>query len=146
MADRKMFSNSVVPLLTDAGPSPYGFVVSTLTPEHRTEAMLLHFSLALPAAFDILTSWLTSQGFDITYVTPDRASVYASATVDKIEHSLGVRMVRVTRDGLTYTAANDVPSLPANIASHVQHIGGLQPFLRARKPSGASAPKGLCQA
>jgi hypothetical protein len=38
-------------------------------------------------------------------------------------------MVHLTRDGFTYTAAR----LFADVGSVVQAIGGLQPFLRARK-------------
>jgi len=39
----------------------------------------------------------------------------------------------VTSDGVTYTAAQNAPSLPANIAGSVHAIGGLQPFRHAHR-------------
>jgi kumamolisin len=39
----------------------------------------------------------------------------------------------VTREGQTYTAASDVPSLPEDVGGAVAHIGGLQPYRQARK-------------
>jgi kumamolisin len=42
-------------------------------------------------------------------------------------------MVSVTRNGITYTAAKDAPSLPAEVAQSVHAIIGLQPFRHANK-------------
>jgi kumamolisin len=80
-----------------------------------------------------LVSWLKSEGFKIEQISPDRTSVYARATVEQIQKSLAVNMVRVTKNGITYTAAQDAPSLPADIAKNVSAIIGLQPFRRANK-------------
>jgi kumamolisin len=80
-----------------------------------------------------LVDWLKTQGFRIGKVTKDGTAVYASARVDQIEKSLGVEMVRVTKDGLTFTAARNAPSLPADVAGSVHAIVGLQPFRRAHK-------------
>src|SRR5437667_7131042 len=165
MPGRKMFPNSVVPLPTTPGLTTQGLIVSAAEPRHRDDMMQLHFSLAPPEALqqeleervakgevipideqekkygadaasaDALVAWLTKEGFKVSHVTPDHTTIYASAPVSQVEASLGVHTVRVTRDGQTYTAASDVPSLPAAVAANVLHIGGLQPFLHAHKHS-----------
>ena len=80
-----------------------------------------------------LTSWLKSEGFKIEKIPADRTSIYAEGTVEQIQKSLHVKMVRVTKDGITYTAAQDAPSLPASVGKSVSAIVGLQPFRRAHK-------------
>jgi kumamolisin len=138
-------------------------VVNAIEPAHLDEQLKLHFSLALPKALTAeleasvadgkvispdelgqkyvgdkagaaaLSDWLKGQGFKVDHVTPDLTSLYASGTVEQIQKSLGVHMVRVTSDGVTVTAASDVPGLPEAIGANVQHIGGLQTFVRAHK-------------
>ncbi len=70
----------------------------------------------------------------------DGTSVYARASVEQIEKSLAVDMVRVTKDGVTYTAAKNAPSLPSDVATGVHAIIGLQPFRQARKQSRMCMP------
>jgi len=130
--------------------------------EHRDERMTVHFSLALPgdvqrdleakvargetvpaselsgygaqrADAEALSNWLASNGYTVDHVSADNTSIYASAPVSQIEQSLQVHMVRVNRDGFTYTAARNAPSLPADVGGPVQAIGGLQPFRQAHK-------------
>src|SRR5439155_5806098 len=55
--------------------------------------------------------------------------------------SLGVKMVRATKDGLTYTAAQTAPSLPVNIGNSVHATVGLQPFRHPHKHSMKRIPK-----
>jgi len=43
--------------------------------------------------------------------------------------------VRVTKNGVTYTAAKNAPSLPADVGKGVHAIIGLQPFRQAHKNS-----------
>lgn len=81
-----------------------------------------------------LRDWLRNEGFDIRHVTPGFDSIYAQASAAQIERSLQVHMVQVSVDGSSHIAASDAPSLPEAVAGSVFHIGGLQPFLRARKP------------
>ena len=76
----------------------------------------------------------------MTGVSHDGSSVYARASVAQIEKSLDVDMVRVTKDGVTYTAAKNAPSLPSNVANGVHAIIGLQPFRQARKQSRMCMP------
>ncbi|BDI31606.1 peptidase S53 [Capsulimonas corticalis] len=167
MSDRKVFHDSVAPFPKE-GIAPEGFVVNSATDEHRKEPIKLHFSLNIPsqeeledrvaagqtvsnedlhgkyaparAEVDKLTTWLKSEGLEVQ-VTPDRTSVYVSGTAAQIENSLDVKMARVTKGGLGYTAALNAPSLPADIAGPVQAIIGLQPFRQAHKHLKALLPK-----
>ena len=170
MNDRTVFHDSVVPIPVESGPAPNGLMVQPATSEHRDERMTLHFSLALPgevaadlegkvargetvpadalsgygakkADADALTAWLGTEGFEIENVSADNTSIYASAPVAKIENSLQVQMARVSRDGFTYTAARNAPSLPVSVGAAVQAIGGLQPFRQAHKHSRRRPPR-----
>lgn len=162
MSNRKMFPNSVIPIPA-SGVTAHGLIASGADARHRDEKMDVSFSLSVPpdlqkelqarvdkgetisaqelktkytvdpAAAGALETWLKNEGFTITQVTPDRTTIYANASASQVEASLGVHMVRVTREGQTYTAASDVPSLPEGVAGAVVHIGGLQPYRQARK-------------
>jgi kumamolisin len=175
--DRKVFANSVTPLPATEGPTHLGLMVAAAQPEDRKELMTVVFSLSIPdsaqaqlqqmvaqgkvvspkemsknfsadpADSKALASWLKSEGFKIEKISADRTSIYAQGTVEQIQKSLSVNMVRVTKDGITYTAAQDAPSLPADVGKNVSAIVGLQPFRRAQKQfricvrqSGVTAP------
>jgi kumamolisin len=161
-AGRKVFTNSVIPL-PPTGLAPQGLVVNAADLERKQEKMDVLFSLAIPPeakaklqekvlkgevvdpkelastyapkAEDLerLSKWLKDQGFQIIHTTPEKTGVYARGTVAQIEKSLDVKMVRVTKNGQTYTAARNAPSLPNDVAQGVQAVIGLQPFLRAAK-------------
>ena len=49
-------------------------------------------------------------------------------------------MARVTRDGITYNAARNAPSLPSDVGDGVHAIVGLQPFRHAYKNSRMRTP------
>jgi kumamolisin len=170
MADRKVFADSVTPLPPEAGPTVNGLIVHNVEPEQRQEPMTVLFSLEVPPsaresleervakgevvpqpeldklytadakARQDLVTWLTAQGFAITQVTADGTGVYASAPVDQIAKSLAVTMTRVTKDGITYTAAADAPSLPSDVGRAVHAIIGLQPFRQMHKHSRCYLP------
>src|SRR5262249_44111324 len=55
---------------------------------------------------------------------------------------LDVKMTRVTKDGITYTAAQNAPSLPAEVGQGVHAIIGLQPFRQAQKQNRQCVPSG----
>ena len=163
MSYRKIFSDSVEQLPDLEGQTANGLKVQAINPENRDEKMSLHFALAIPqqAHDDLealvakggvvtpaelstkysvpesevtpLVNWLKAAGYEVTRVSADGTSVYANASVAQIEQSLGVKMVQVTKDGITYTAAQNAPSLPADIAQSVHAIGGLQPFRHAHR-------------
>ncbi|MDT5318608.1 MAG: kumamolisin, partial [Mycobacterium sp.] len=165
MVARKVFTDSVTPLPDEPGPTPRGLMVAAALPETRDEQMTILFSLDTPpdkeadleqrvangevispadlqknyapdvGERDKLITWLKSQNFDVTDVSSDGTSVYARSSVEQIEKILGVDMVSVTKDGVTYTAAKNAPSLPADIGEGVHAIIGLQPFRQARKQS-----------
>lgn len=172
MAERKVFQDSVTPLPEQAGLTHNGLMVSAAKPEHQNEMMTVLFSLEIPQSaqaqleervargevvplaelqkdytpnaddLKVLVNWLKKQGFEIVQVTDDRTSVYARASVDQIEKSLAVNMTRVTKDGITYTAAQNAPSLPADVGKGVHAIIGLQPFRQAHKNIRKCAPTG----
>jgi kumamolisin len=163
MVERKVFTDSVVPLPDEPGLTPRGLMVQAAAPAQLNDQMRVLFSLQIPpkaeseleqrvAAGDVispeelqqkyaadpgdrdkLVAWLKRQHFDVTGVSPDGTSVYATANADQIGKSLDVDMVRVTKEGVTYTAARNAPSLPADVGKSVQAIIGLQPFHQARK-------------
>src|ERR1051326_3233403 len=144
--NRKVFANSVTPLPEEPGITPHGLILNAAQPDNRNEQMTLLFSVAPPddvrkqleeivakgqtvsakelntkyasrsADVQPVIGWLKKGGFEIVRVAPDNSGVYARASVAQIEKSLGVNMVRVTKDGITYTAARNAPSLPANVS------------------------------
>lgn len=162
MSDRKVFADSVTPL-PDQGSAEHGLTVNAALPGGGKEVMSLLFSLSMPAGkqSDLearvakgevvsleelkkiysppaseakkLATWLKSQGFKVTKIASDNSGVYADASIDQIEKTLAVKMVRVTKAGLTYPAAQNAPSLPSDMAQSVNAIIGLQPFRKAHK-------------
>src|SRR6266550_7757150 len=167
---RKVFENSVMPLPDEPGITPTGLMVNAKSAENNDQKMTLLFSLAPPegALADLeakvargevvppeelqksygskptdvakLKSWLQSNGYKVVQASPDNTSIYAEATVGMIQETLGVNMVRVTRDGITYNAAQNAPSLPEEVGDGVQEIIGLQPFRQAHKHSRSFVP------
>jgi len=175
MSERKIFQDSVTPLPQQPGATPDGMVVDAMTPEHPDVTLNVHFSLSIakdvqaqleqrvangetvpldeldklytakPADKDALVNWLKSNGYEVTDVTRD--GIYARAKASQIAKSLEVNMVPVTKDGVTYTSAENAPSLPVEVAAAVRSINGLQPFRQANKHirkfvpvDGAAAP------
>src|SRR3984957_2266652 len=163
MANKKIFADTISPPPEDMLPTPLGVVLNKAKSVDKSQAMHLIFSLNMDPALqkdledkvasgqtvspaelkqkyvpdqtntDTLVTWLKAQGFTITRISPNGTAVYASAPIPIIENSLQVHMVSVTRNGLTYTAAKDAPSLPADVAQSVHAIIGLQPFRHANK-------------
>lgn len=161
MADRKMFPDSVTELPAETGVTKNGLIVNKAKADTRNHKMDLLFSLQVPAKDDLekrvaagevvpadelnskyspkpsdveaLKKWLTAQGFKVTGQSQDGTSVYANGTVGEIEKSLAVSMVNVTKNGITYIAAQNVPSLPTDVGAPVHAIIGLQPFRHAQK-------------
>jgi kumamolisin len=163
MSNRKVFHDSVVALPEQPGVTPTGLHVNTARKEQLDEMMTVSFSLEIPKALhddlearvaagqvvsvndlhtkytvpqaevDPLLNWLKEEGFKVIKVSDDRTSVIAQASAAQIGKSLEVQLVRVTKNGITYTAARNAPSLPADIAGSVHAIGGLQNFRHAHK-------------
>ena len=177
MAARKVFHDSVVPLPPGDGLAANGALVHAAEPHHGDEKLNVMFSLSLPAEMQAdlearvergevvpahelgsirasdtdrtaLVEWLTGHGFSVDHVSDDGSSVYATSTVSNVAKQLEVDMVRVTKGGVTFNAARNAPSLPADVGDGVQAIIGLQPFRHANKhlrkpfpsPGAAAAP------
>lgn len=163
MKGRKIFQDSITPLPDKEGLTPQGFMMNFAGPEDKAQIMRVVFSLSMPkeleetleqkvargevvapaelqktfvpAAKDVskLVNWLKRQGYSDVQVSPNGTGVYASAKASLIEQTLQVKMVHVTREGITYTAAQNAPSLPDEVANSVHAIIGLQPFRHANK-------------
>lgn len=163
MPDRKMFTNSVVPLPDHVGLTPTGLMINAAEPARPDQKVEVMFSLETPPdvraeleskiaagetvpASDLvsryggdpahakaLADWLTNAGFTIKQTAPDRSAVWAVAPASVVEAVLQVKMVPVTRDGITYLSAANAPSLPSDVGGPVHAILGLQPFRRAQK-------------
>jgi len=169
-AGRKVFKNSVIALPDKPGPAPHGLMVTKAVLDHKKDKMDVLFSLAIPKDarakledkvlkgqvldpqdlvkdyapkpedVERLTKWLKDQGFEVTYTSPDKTSVYVRGTVEQIEKSLEVKMIRVMKNGSTYNAAQNAPSVPAEVGEGVQAVIGLQPFRQATKHSRIHRP------
>lgn len=88
---------------------------------------------ASPADRDRVRAWLVSQGLRVKSESSDGTGIYVRGSISDIEKAFRVHFVRVTREGSTYLAARDAPSVPSDIAPAVRAIVGLQPFRRLRK-------------
>jgi kumamolisin len=162
-SSRKVFHDSIIPLPDETGLTPMGLMVNATVADHKTDLMTVLFSLDIPAATQTsieervakgevipeaeleaafrpnedhknsLIKWLKANHFEVE--ATEGTSIYAKATVSQIEKSLMVNMVRVTKGGMTYTAAQNAPSLPADVGSSVHAIIGLQPFRQFQKHS-----------
>lgn len=160
MVARKTFRDSVTPLPPQHAPK--GLVVQAASAAHRAETLTVLFALAIPkkdqqaleekvargetvtpaelsrfapstADVERVRKWLDAEGFKGIEVSADRTGIYAQASGAQLEKSLRVNMVRVTKNGRTYTAARNAPSLPADVGAPVRAIIGLQPFRHVRK-------------
>lgn len=159
-----------LPPQADEGIVHEGLLLNAAKPENKDEKMTILFSFApspevqkgfearvakgeivppeeLEQAYgssakdhSALVKWLKKQGFEIVDESKDSDSIYARGTVDQIEKSLAVTMTRVTKDGITYNAAQNAPSLPNDVGDSVHAIIGLQPFRRAHKNSRMCIP------
>lgn len=160
MSNRTYFHDSVMALPPQAGSAARGLVLNAVGAAHPDEQMKLHFSLSagndeelakrvaagerinneeidkydLTAADTApLVQWLSNNGYHDVSESADHTSVFASAPATTVAQTLQVEMVRVTKDGLTCTAARNAPSLPDTIAAKVHGINGLQPYIQMNK-------------
>jgi kumamolisin len=170
MADRKIYQDSIIPLPAAPGVTPGGLTINAAMPDQPDETLDVHFSLNVapdiqakleetvakgqvispaeldklyttkPQDTDALKKWLESNGYQITSTSRD--GIYARAKASQIGKSLEVNMVPVTRDGVTYMSAQNSPSLPADVATAVRSINGLQPFRQANKHLRSMRPPG----
>ncbi|MFC0513371.1 protease pro-enzyme activation domain-containing protein [Mucilaginibacter angelicae] len=171
METRIVYQDSVTPLPVQLGITPSGLMVHAANESHLHESMPVLFSIKLAkerqteleqrvgkgevispdelyekyssasGELTALKDWLKAEGFAIKKIAKDGSGIYTDATVDQIQKSLQVKMVRVTKDGFSYTAAQNAPSLPSTVGRNVHAIIGLQPFRQARKNFRMRTPK-----
>ena len=86
----------------------------------------------LPAASDYqsLRNWLVAQGFTVTQKDPNHTNVFATGSVQQIQHTFGVTFARVTTAYGEFTSSISQPSLPKQLSGAVLSINGLQPHVR----------------
>jgi kumamolisin len=88
----------------------------------------------LPEDYAAVEEWLTSQGFSITQRDPGRVVIFAKGTVAQVADAFGVTFARVVgQHGAEYTSAITTPSVPAELASVLVGVNGLQPHLHPHK-------------
>jgi kumamolisin len=163
MSSRKYFHDSITELPPQSGPAVNGLMVHAVEAQHLTEPLTLNFSLAIPAAAEAelarrvekgevisaaeldskyglkeadaapLKGWLSKNGYTDIKESSDHTNVFATAPVETVAKTLNVDFARVTKEGITYTAARTVPSLPPDVGDKVHAISGLQPFHHFKK-------------
>jgi len=76
--------------------------------------------------------WLKSEGLTVTRTDDNRLAVFGRGSVDAVARAFHLSFARVTTDQGEFTSAVTAPSLPANLATVVLGVHGLQPHLRRR--------------
>jgi len=72
---------------------------------------------------DAVRAWLTSQGLDVTTVSPDNLIVGVQGTVGAVEQAFGVSIDQYRADGVSFHSATSDPSVPATL--DISSISGL---------------------
>ncbi len=88
--------------------------------------------LPLAADADRVAAWLKTQGLTVTSRDSIHLGVFAEGTVSQVGAAFQVAFARVAADGEEATSAVTAPSLPAELASAVVGVAGLQPHVRHR--------------
>lgn len=88
--------------------------------------------LPLAADYDKVQRWLESAGMTITRTDENRLAVFVRASVAAVGQTLQTTFARVTTTDGEFTSAISAPTVPANLASVIRGIHGLQPHIRMR--------------
>ena len=99
------------------------------------------------SAVDTVSNFLRGQGLSVAKVSPNRQVVTANGTAAQLQHAFGTSLGNYTdtAEHRDYFANDSAPKLPANVASAVQGIVGLDNHAVMHKNSvshKASAPSG----
>jgi len=96
-----------------------------------------------PHDVNVLTHWLTSQGFRLDEVTPSRMFVRVSTTAGIAADALSItfHMFRIpgTTDGKSYVSATTEPSIPSALIPIVAGIAGLTDVPEEPRPPSRTA-------
>ncbi|MFE9425145.1 protease pro-enzyme activation domain-containing protein [Kitasatospora sp. NPDC006697] len=104
-----------------------------------------------PATVARVSGYLKAQGLQVGEVTANRLTIEASGTAAQVQRAFGTTLAtyRDGQDGHAYFANTAAPVLPADIASVVTDVSGLndyakyQHFATARPNASPKAPTGL---
>lgn len=99
--------------------------------EHVSSQEMVAKYEPLATDYQAAVDWLTSQGFTIVRQDSHHMAIFVRGNVNQIAQALKVNFARVTSEGKEYTSAVTAPSMPANIASLLVGVNGLQPHLHA---------------
>lgn len=84
--------------------------------------------------YNKVADWIQSQGMTITHESTHHLAVFAEGTVSQVKAAFAVDFARVTGvDGVEYSSAITAPSVPAEVASGILGINGLQPHIRMHR-------------
>lgn len=99
-----------------------------------------------PGTVEMVSSYFKEAGYQIGQVSHNRSLLHVRAPVTTVEHSFKVRMNHYHGPVRNFFAASQEPSLPAEIASRILNISGLQnaqlmrPHIRPRPAGALSTP------
>lgn len=79
-----------------------------------------------------IAEWLQGEGFTLTRRDDNHLAVFARGTVSRVQSAFQTTFARVTFEGVDYTSAVTVPSMPAGPGRAVLGVNGLQPHLHPR--------------
>ena len=95
---------------------------------------------ATQAAVSEVSAWLESGGLTVTGVEKNRRYITARGTVTSLEKTVGVTLNSYRHAGQTVTAPTAAATVPANVASYVSTVAGLDTTLRAMTHAAAPSP------
>ncbi len=79
-----------------------------------------------------VADWLQGEDFTVTRRDDNHLAVFARGTVSRVQSAFQTTFARITFEGVDYTSAVTVPSLPAGPGRAVLGVNGLQPHLHPR--------------
>ncbi len=81
------------------------------------------------ADYAAVLAWARSAGLTVERTTPTRLLVEVSGRPAEISRALSVQMAQVRTEGRDFVSAVTAPSVPAELASVLAGVNGLQPYL-----------------
>ncbi len=94
------------------------------------------------ASVDSVTSWLQSQGITVSGVTPDRLTVQATGSAEAVQRAFATSLGEYSHLGRTVRLASGPLKVPANLASLISGVSGVDQHLaRPARLTGAAAPR-----
>jgi sugar lactone lactonase YvrE len=87
------------------------------------------------ADHDRVVAWFNQEGLSVVRTDSNRLAVFGRTSVAQAQQSFQTSFARVASHGAEFTSAVTPPSLPADVATAVAGIHGLQPHIRLRPVS-----------